>query len=384
LPEDNIKTLEELKNDLWLIFTHQNNRVFLVLDGASFAGLPEELAKHHIAHRPLYRNSGNFSVVRGGPWIVTPYRPLFAPTNPQDIMAEHLPPEASMEEQATMLATLMEEAIKTGDPNGGGLLVQEDFQNIDAAWQRLVKVLNILPDLSAVVFWIGDQTADWDRLYYHLRRLNRIWIPKTYAEPLVTNEIAQAAPTPYGDFRPEHFDFAVFRHAHADTLAQILPALDASKRLRFMGEFQQILFCPKEPWAKDILAMDKPQNTAANEHVPLFLPLGAMQALEETRLRACDRQYADLLLQNYLLQVVGMGEDILLEKVRRYNRLGYYKHHFRHAHHLYHYSAIHILYEDELAHDEAAKRLIAAPDIHAQDKLAQLYLYYPLDVKEVL
>ncbi|WP_182418075.1 hypothetical protein [Bartonella sp. HY038] len=168
--------------------------------------------------------------------------PLFGIANLDENILLKLEADISLEEKALILASHMDEAIKRGDPNGGGLLQVENFYDINSAYQQAMNFLNILPELTGIVIWIGDQSATWDKLYDHLRRLNRIWIPKKFIRRSLVKELAKSAPTVYGNFNQEYLDFVLFRHSDANVLAQMLPSLEPIKKNALLEGFKKCVF----------------------------------------------------------------------------------------------------------------------------------------------
>ncbi|MEO0945435.1 MAG: DUF4123 domain-containing protein [Pseudomonadota bacterium] len=99
-------------------------------------------------------------------------------------------------------------------------------------------VIDALNDLvagkPAVVFWQCAGGADV--LFKHLRGINMVMLPKT--------ALSEAE----RDFVTEDETAALFRHADANVLAQVMLSLNQQEAARLFGPTQAVLFQPEEHW----------------------------------------------------------------------------------------------------------------------------------------
>lgn len=145
----------------------------------------------------------------------------------------------------------------------------------------------------APVFWCGDQTLSAERLYRHLRGLNRIVVPKDWRDssvsiegPRVSNEIESAAA---GEGEPTrcdevaHSEMVIFRHADANVMMQTIPALNEAQVARLFGPGLTIIFAPDEVWGGGIKRARRGSDIAAPRGL-LTLDRDAMSAMSASRL----------------------------------------------------------------------------------------------------
>lgn len=361
-----------------------NSRIFLSVDGTMFPNASSILAKHNIYNRPLYRYVKNYSVVLGGPWAISPYRPHKGNQDPsmydiRDENGKRLPPE----DLSKALAQKFHEALATGDKTAGGMLVPEDFDDIDAAQKRIARVIELAPTLAGMTAWVGDSDITTEMFFKHLRRLNRIWVPKRYNPADNMSEIAEAAVSPYADFQQETHDFVLMRYCDANVLAQMLPVVDGSTQAKFLGPFHTMLFFPDYPWGDRLLHIKKRDDIKTPPAGPVKLSLSDVQDMAKQRMTAFTQIYTDRLLQTYpRLEKIPRAD--LLAKVGQYQDLGHDTHHFRRSDYLYQFIAMHILYEKDILQDEGAQQLMADNTTAPDEKLVDLREKYPLSKEDTL
>ncbi|WP_298294168.1 DUF4123 domain-containing protein [uncultured Litoreibacter sp.] len=172
--------------------------LFAVLDGAQFDNLPQELMLGGFVSRPLYLDRGENDAQ-------------------QVITAPHL---------VWLDETL---ALPTG-------------RSVN---QCLPALMQLIAGRPAVVFW--QCPAGGEALYKHLRSINMVRYPKAalddWEEPELELEEGEE-PTP-----PDTHTMVIFRHADANVLAQVLPALNDIERSRFFGPATLVQFSPAPEWA---------------------------------------------------------------------------------------------------------------------------------------
>jgi hypothetical protein len=238
--------------------------LFATLDGAQFDDLPVELEAKGLTYRPLYLDRGDQDRERASIQLV----PLAgAPNSP---------------ERAAALAHL---------------------------W-------DLVGDRHTAVFWqcpTGEES-----LYKHLRTINMVLIPKgtdtnedesegeaSGAGSAVDIVPAGTIPSPTGDatpfppaesseqtdgVQPENADYelVLFRHADANVMAQVLPALDKAQFARLFGPATAIAFAPDEEWATSagMMIAPRPAGLPASAPGPLRLGEDVMERMDRGRLQA--------------------------------------------------------------------------------------------------
>lgn len=161
--------------------------LFAVLDGAQFPDLPDTLLRSNLAHRCLYLDRGDNHPER----LVT---------------APHM--------------------VELAD-RANGVPHEESF----VGHENLDRLLDLLPAARAAAFW---QCPDGgDALYRHLRGLNRVLVPRA----------GERADWGTGPADGTH-EAVLFRHADANVLMQVTPALDARQLARLLGPARLLAFLP--------------------------------------------------------------------------------------------------------------------------------------------
>jgi hypothetical protein len=258
-------------------------RIFAVMDGAFFENLDADLRDAGITRRPLYRYSGNYSVVLGGPWMVDPYH-----------HDRHF-----MEETA-------------------GDIAPDDLPVIQA---RLKSIFEIAGDKAGLVFWIGDASLTPEALYSHLRKLNKVLIPKTPDSADEGGELAEAADIGESDPPPD-YELVLFRHADANVMAQVLPALDKPQSARLLGPCREILFVPDEEWGGNIRRLSHPGEDVKAPSGPLRWEPETMRAISERRMEGSRRKVMAYLREVDPGGTEGLSDAELYRRIRSYEASG--------------------------------------------------------------
>jgi hypothetical protein len=241
--------------------------LFATLDGAQFDDLPGELAGKGLVYRPLYLDRGDRDRERAAIQLV---------------------------------------------PLGG----QANSPERNAA---LAQLSDLVGDRPAAVFW--QCPAGEEALYKHLRTINMVLIPKgtdvddgedvddapeagAVADivPAGTTPALAAGGTPFppasntdgGDEpQPENseYELVLFRHADANVMAQVLPALDKAQFARLFGPATCIAFAPDEQWASNagVLVAPRPEGLPPSAPGPLRLGEDVMDRIGDNRLAASRR-----------------------------------------------------------------------------------------------
>ncbi|MFF2321974.1 hypothetical protein ACFVTJ_13050 [Agrobacterium sp. NPDC058088] len=296
-------------------------RVYAVMDGSQYSDLPQLLKEANVAHRPLYRYaSDDYDVILGGPWLVDPYQAAIscsagAPSSTDEV-EDDLSEEVLQTRSAALSAKMML-SLQEGDPTGGGMLPVPEGDKVKVE-ERLRKIVLLSQGKPAVVFWSGENDLASERLYRHLRGLNRIFVPKTWRGPDVSDELLRsekASPAAEGDLSAsESGTFAayepfIFRHADANVMMQIIPVLDEAQLSHLFGPATQLLFAPGHEWgggvkrARMAVSSDRPLGE------PILMSQDMMASVSETRDQASRHKISGYLERNAGDHLKGMGEE---------------------------------------------------------------------------
>ncbi|RNF33565.1 hypothetical protein [Paracoccus methylarcula] len=306
----------ELLIQLTQLAQEPDSRVYAVMDGAVIDGLKMKCREADLECRALYRHDGDPAVVLGGPWIVNPYRDW--------IGGEKFTPPAWATEWESGALTLddlnvrMNAAIAAGDPSGGGITPFDDVRNAPATISRLDRILSIADDKPGLVFWIGDAALTDEVLYQHLRRLNKVLVPKDQDEPNESQagELSVAAADPEEIPAPPRgaaHELVLFRHADANVMAQVIPALNAAQLSRLLGPCRQILCAPGVEWADGVLSVDRLEDWPPPHSGPLRFDAETMRAMNEMRMEGSRRK-----VMSYLREVDPGGIENLSDAELRH------------------------------------------------------------------
>ncbi|WP_162894665.1 DUF4123 domain-containing protein [Rhizobium terrae] len=207
------------------------NPVLAVVDGAQFDDLPRDLLGIGFFHKALYldRGDGNRDRVATAPQLV--WLDRRAGNGPPGTVAVDGPPDPQI-------------------------------------LQRLLMFVGARP---AAVFW--ECEAGGEALYRHLRAINMVRIPR-HAIP--ENPFATSVPA------TETHGAVLFRHADANVMAQVLPALNTVQITRVLGPANAVLFAPDADWTDGAKAIviNRPRN-------PPPVPAGMLQ-LEDWNMSLID------------------------------------------------------------------------------------------------
>jgi hypothetical protein len=248
-----------------------NCRIFAVLDGAFFANVSTDLRDvAGITYRALYRYGDNYAVVVGGPWLANPYR-----QNPAAPGYVH----SSL---------------------SGGLPPPDDAGNVELVISRLENILRVAGDKPGLVFWVGDASLTEEALFKHLRRLNQVLVPKErdVTEASAGELLAAAADQEERAATAQGYEPVVFRHADANVMAQVLPALDAAQFSRLFGPCRQIIYAPADDWGGGIKRVRRTGELLPPPG-PLRWTTATMEKIREARLQRLDQKLAAALQEKY-------------------------------------------------------------------------------------
>ncbi|MGQ8634655.1 hypothetical protein ACUTJJ_24610 [Agrobacterium sp. DKPNP3] len=277
-------------------------RIFAVMDGAFFQNVNANLRDAGLASRALYLHRGNQAVVIGGPWLINPYQHNTA-VDPQPPAWTAISEEerASGKSDSEIYADRMQAALDAGDETGGGMLSVDDVENVSGTIARLEAILRIADGKPGLVFWIGDASLTEDVLFSHLRRLNKILVPNDSIDDEVTDELLEAAADAEEILvakENDAYELVVFRHADANVMAQVFPALNEVQAARLFGPCHQLLFAPDPDWSGGIKRARKPNDLPAPPSGPLRWEPETIRAIKAQRMEASRRK-----VMSYLREV---------------------------------------------------------------------------------
>lgn len=284
-----LKSVSELVSD-------PDHRVYVVMDGSQFDDLPKLLKAANVSHRPLYRYAGgDYAVIVGGPWLIDPYQAALPPTTDQTLVDEGADDisDEQIEAYSASLSAKMVSALEAGDLTGGGMLPAPVSHNPGLVIERLRQVVKLFDGKPAAVFWTGESSLNPERLYKHLRGLNRISVPKIWKDDQVANEgprvrneeefAASGDDAPAEDLASGGQEMVIFRHADSNVMMQTVPALDEAQLARLFGPASQLIFAPDKIWGGGV--------KRARHGATIAAPLGslrfdraAMQTMSAARL----------------------------------------------------------------------------------------------------
>lgn len=257
--------------------------VFAVLDGAQFDDLPSELFNGDFAHQSLYKNDGvdNRDRVRTTPQLVWLDRKRVSTTKQDEIEAP----------------------------------TQPDDKPDPTILDRLIALIGERP---AAVFWACPQGGD--ALYRHLRTINMVLFPRYAASDLGESYEANSLSASDNDegkpLETRDHDLVLFRHADANVIAQVLPALDASQFARLFGPASTILFVPDRDWGGGAKQAIKPDDLPKPPSGPLKLNTETVQRIESHRLFASRRHRMDYVRDTCRAETAGASDEMVAEHIR--------------------------------------------------------------------
>lgn len=277
-------------------------RIFAVMDGAFFQNVNANLRDAGLASRALYLHRGDQAVVIGGPWLINPYQHNTA-VDPQPPAWTAISEEerASGKSDSEIYADRMQAALDAGDETGGGMLSVDDVENVSGTIARLEAILRIADGKPGLVFWIGDASLTEDILFSHLRRLNRILVPNDSIGDEATDVLLEAAADAEEILvakENDAYELVVFRHADANVMAQVFPALNEVQAARLFGPCHQLLFAPDPDWSGGIKRARKPNDLPAPPSGPLRWEPETVRAIKAQRMEVSRRK-----VMSYLREV---------------------------------------------------------------------------------
>lgn len=219
----------ESLQDAILALEYQTRPVFAVLDGAQFDNLPAALIDGGFSARSLYLDT---SQSPGPPSLTAP-----------------------------QLVVLDQAA------NGFAGRTYPDAVNA---------LFALIEDVPRAVFW--QCGAGLDALFFHLRKINKVLIPRSY---LGGNTV---------DLETDEEDtsqaFVAFRHADANAMAQTVSAMNADEASRLFGPCNRVLFAPDPSWAagKPWIDIPRPYSWPDPRPGPLKLCAATMDKIEARRI----------------------------------------------------------------------------------------------------
>ena len=243
---------------------------FAVLDGAQFDDLPRDLAAAGLKARALYlnRDGTDDQVVAVGPHMVA----LESPAQAQAVQG-------------------------------------------------------LVGDKPALVVWTCPDGAE--ALYRHLRGINKVEFPHG-ADPDPTPDYARIDPRD-GPNPPEppaprpdpetgqRYDLVNFRHADANAMAQVLPAIDLPTWARLFGPATQIAYLPTDDWGDGgAYVAPRPEDLPQARAGWLRLDLATNARMREIRLDRASRRIARYLRKQAPGNTQGLDDDALVQRARAY------------------------------------------------------------------
>lgn len=206
-----------------------NEPIFAVLDGAQFDDLPSSLLDGDFVHKPLYKpdNVVNRDQIRTAPQLVWLDHAAVTTIRPRDI---------------------------TSIPRDGK--INEEI---------LDRLFTLIGDKPAAVFW--QCAAGCDVLFRHLRGINMVLLPR------------EALPLDEQRHIPESHAPALFRHADANVMSQVLPALSPELFARLLGPADAIRFVPDNVWSLE------PSYAFLASHSTSAPPMAGMPRFDEAVMR---------------------------------------------------------------------------------------------------
>ena len=238
--------------------------LFAVLDGARFDNLPDALLLGDFTARCLYLD-------RGG------QGPDFDRNAPRLVWLDA--PEGGDGDARDMADGRLEGIA------GDGNAPPPRAATLDA-------LLALIGDRPAAVFWVCPEGGE--ALYRHLRTINMVRVPADArtgeGEDYERASAGQAADRPEGTAEPagdDTHELVTFRHADANVMAQVLPALDGAGFARLFGPATAILFSPDAEWgsASGVMVAPRPEGLPAAPSGPMTLDAATIGRIEKARQR---------------------------------------------------------------------------------------------------
>lgn len=367
---------EDLRAHLTQLATDPEARVYAVIDGALFSNIKMICQDAGLDCRALYRDSGNTAVVLGGPWIVNPYRDWIDPgERPAPEWAADWESGSLTEDE---LAERMNAAAAAGDPSGGGPSSVDDVENAPATIARLDRILGVAEGGPGPVFWAGDSSLTEDILYRHLRRLNKVLVPKARGGGEEANEMAAAAADAEEIPAPEAsgaYELAIFRHADANVMAQVVPALNPTQLSRLFGPCRQLLCEPAEEWGKGAIRASKPEDAPEPPTGPLRWEAETVRAIGDRRAVPFEHRLMDTLRGKYPDRDFG-PDDEFYEAVHEQRQFAQYRFGVSADQHFVDYFELISTHGEKVVEEERFREVMARPGWSMEEKFQRLRRHY--------
>lgn len=283
-----------------------SQRIYAVLDGALFGRLTVDLSTAGLNHRPLYRQVvPDAAVMLGGPWLVSLslLPPVASVTD--DLLETSEPSDEELQALAAKLSDDMADAVAKGDESGSGMLPADEIDLPERVKGRIKALLRLIEDKPGLVFWVGDRSLSEERIYRHLRGINRIILPlerdalagSSVSVPAEAGDISLAAgdaqqealSAPEIAERQDHSEAVVFRHADPNVIMQVFPVLSPEQAVRLMGPAEEIYFAPSGAWGGNIKRGRRPVDVVAQGGLLRLTPEN-IEAIMATRMLAARRR----------------------------------------------------------------------------------------------
>lgn len=264
-------------NALRKLLLETKGTLFAVLDGAQFEDLPSDLLEGGFVYRSLYRERGD---------------------GDRDQLRT-IPQMVWLDERSAL----------------GG---QRDRS------EALSALTDLIEDRPAAVFWTTD--GGGDELFRHLRGINMVRMerdgPVDQADPTIESdeqfeESAAAdklSPTAgEGMIEPVDgsADVVLFRHADANVMAQVLPALTAEQFARLFGPATMIAFAPDPEWGPSLMHAPRPDGLPPVPSGLLTIDTNTVERIEAARLSASRKRIKGFLSRHVPEHFEGIDEPFL-------------------------------------------------------------------------
>ncbi len=366
---------DRLLSDLQTLSRIPNQRIYAVMDGARFNDLPDLLEEHGLSFRSLYLKDTDQDHILTGAFLIDPYHlapeekefdlSVFDDLDDDDLSQENLL------RRAARYQAIVDEAFARGDETGGGLIPPEPKPRpVSDPLPQLEKVVSLVGDMSAVVFWIGDRTLTEEALWKHLRTINRVSIPQAYASPEMSAEELEKA---------ENYETVLFRHADGNVLAPLMPEMDAAQFARLFGPASILLFpAPDHPsWSGSIIrkAM-KPEGAVADAGLLQF-DTEQLAIVSQDTVRALNEKIFAYLEEHHPHS--SEGETISLEWVKSMRPLIKTHYDFHSDQHLLDLCTLLWCHGRNVTHEVLFQRIINRQSASREDKCRQLLTAYPIN-----
>ncbi|WP_414834317.1 hypothetical protein [Afifella sp. YEN Y35] len=254
--------------------------LFAVLDGAQFDDLPAALFEGDFVYRSLYLDRGDGTVDR-------------LRTAPQLVWLDR-------------------------DRNSKERDNASHPSSVDP--EILDRLLDLLAERPAVVFW---QCDIGDRLYRHLRGINKILFPRSAHTDRGKSDEPHPLSTAAGRERPASpHELLVFRHADANVMAQVLPSLSSANVARILGPADQVLFAADADWAERPMRLKRSDELLPAPSGPLKLSPREVEAIGFRRAAALRSKRIRLLRRTSPSLFDDVPDDEVMSWAEQHERSG--------------------------------------------------------------